>query len=241
MEIIIEIFKPIIYKGKETNYLISNYCTIKNKKTKKERKPYIGKNKYQQINLSINGKQHTFNVHKLIADAFIENPNNYPIINHKNGELNDNGRLNNCVNNLEHTTYSHNIQHAYDTGLRNDKGKLSNLNVYSEELINKIINRLLLGQSNKSIAKELEIKQSLVSNIRNKKSWKHLTKNIIFSKRLFNDSEKYSSELKNDILILIKQNKRTKDIIKELNLSNIDKIRSVISIIRKRYKNNKLT
>lgn len=51
-------------------------------------------------------------VHQLVAKAFIPNPNNYPFINHKDGD-----KSNNCANNLEWCTPSQNVQHAYDTGL----------------------------------------------------------------------------------------------------------------------------
>lgn len=70
---------------------------------------------------SINGKSYL--THRLIAIAFIPNPNNYEYINHIDGN-----KLNNSVDNLEWCTMQHNIKHAYDTGLKtgywkNKKGK----------------------------------------------------------------------------------------------------------------------
>ncbi len=57
-------------------------------------------------------------IHRLVAEAFIPNPNSYPCINHKDGK-----RANNNVENLEWCTYSMNNQHAHDTGLnRTRKG-----------------------------------------------------------------------------------------------------------------------
>lgn len=51
-------------------------------------------------------------VHKLVAFAFIPNPNNLPLINHKDGN-----KQNNNINNLEWCTYSHNTKEAYRLGL----------------------------------------------------------------------------------------------------------------------------
>lgn len=57
-------------------------------------------------------------VHRLVAKAFIENPENKPCINHKNGVKSDNS-----LNNLEWATHSENSQHASDTGLTTTKGE----------------------------------------------------------------------------------------------------------------------
>lgn len=63
---------------------------------------------YREVN--INGKWEF--VHRIVATCFIENPNNLPCINHKDGN-----KLNNDICNLEWCTYSENIKHAYKIGL----------------------------------------------------------------------------------------------------------------------------
>lgn len=67
-----------------------------------------------------NGKMHNIPVHRLVALSFLENDNDYPCINHIDGN-----KLNNNVNNLEWCTYSHNSKEAYRIGLRkiSDKQK----------------------------------------------------------------------------------------------------------------------
>ena len=74
---------------------------------------YISRSrKYRAVYLTINGIARTCYIHRLVAEAFIPNPNNYPQINHIDGNP-----LNNHVSNLEWCTPSQNIKHAYDTGL----------------------------------------------------------------------------------------------------------------------------
>ena len=89
---------------------------------------------YLIVNLNNYKNQKTMRVHRLVAEAFIPNPENKPFINHKNG-IKDDNRL----ENLEWSTPSENNQHAYDTGLcihrgqskpvaqKDDKGNIINV------------------------------------------------------------------------------------------------------------------
>jgi len=65
-----------------------------------------------RVELWKDGKHRTMLVSRLVAMAFIPNPNNYPCINHINGNP-----LKNNPENLEWCTYSKNVKHAYKTGL----------------------------------------------------------------------------------------------------------------------------
>lgn len=68
------------------------------------------KDGYLQVALvKTSGKRSPMRVHRLIALTFLENPNNYPVVNHKNGIKHDNR-----VDNLEWCTISHNTKHAYN-------------------------------------------------------------------------------------------------------------------------------
>lgn len=68
--------------------------------------------KYKIFCLYHNGKSITVNCHRLVAEAFIPNPENKPCINHKDGN-----KQNNHVHNLEWCTFSENTQHMYDNGM----------------------------------------------------------------------------------------------------------------------------
>lgn len=95
------------------NYLISNAGNIVSSHGNKL-KPLSNGSGYLRINV----KNKTFYVHRLVADAFIENIKNKPAVNHIDGN-----KANNSVSNLEWVTYSENSQHAIDTGLNNCRGE----------------------------------------------------------------------------------------------------------------------
>lgn len=67
---------------------------------------------YKEVALSKNGKTKTFLLHRLIALHFVENPNNYPCVNHKNGI-----KCDNRIENLEWCTRSYNTKHAYENNV----------------------------------------------------------------------------------------------------------------------------
>ena len=118
-----EIWKNVDgYEG----YQVSNLGRIRtyNKKTytskhgerhwkNKILKPKVGKDKCLRVELWKNGKHKTYLLHRLVANAFLENKINTNLtINHKDGN-----RLNNCVSNLEWITRADNIRHAFNNGL----------------------------------------------------------------------------------------------------------------------------
>ena len=74
-------------------------------------KPLKTNRNYFRVDLKQNQKNKYISIHRLVAEAFIPNPNNYPVINHIDGDTS-----NNKIDNLEWCTQSHNIKEAYRAG-----------------------------------------------------------------------------------------------------------------------------
>ena len=87
--------KRIILNGQETSFWIDTEGRIRNEKSGVWYKGAINKG-YKLYNLYFKGKQYTLYAHKLVAEYFIPNPNNYNIVHHLDGN-----KLNNNACNLE--------------------------------------------------------------------------------------------------------------------------------------------
>lgn len=119
------------------------------------------------------GIRHTAIVHRLVAKTFIPNPENFPIVNHKNGIRDDNR-----ICNLEWCTASYNMLHSLrelgrkpkdNTGIKNPKAILSEEDVleirrlHSEE-----------GKTTTYLASIYNMKKPAIWKILNNYTWKHL-------------------------------------------------------------------
>lgn len=98
-------FKKYYYEGQETDYSISDDGRVRNDKTGKELKGTYLSNEYQRVSFMINGKAKCFLVHRLVAETFLPNPDNLPIVHHK-----DRNKINNNVSNLQWVTAKENIE-----------------------------------------------------------------------------------------------------------------------------------
>lgn len=99
----------------DEKYAISNKGTAKNVKTGRTLSKQINKQGYEMVQFTINGRKKNFRVHRLVAINFIPNGNNFPYVNHKDGN-----KQNNDVSNLEWCTAKMNDNHARMSGLKNE-------------------------------------------------------------------------------------------------------------------------
>lgn len=105
-----EVWKDV--EGYEGLYQVSNKGNVKSlnyHKTKKEKvlKHFIGIDGYLRVSLCKNKTIKRFLVHRLVSNAFLPNPHNFPCVNHK-----DENKQNNVVSNLEWCTHKYNTNYG---------------------------------------------------------------------------------------------------------------------------------
>lgn len=99
-------FKKIILDGETTRWSVNEEGQVRNDETGKFLKGTI-LHTYRYINFRWNGKQKNKSIHRLVAEAFLPNPDNLPCVHHIDGD-----RLNNRLDNLEWVSEQENVKYA---------------------------------------------------------------------------------------------------------------------------------
>lgn len=160
--------------GYEGIYEISNTGILKrviSNRCLKERILKHNKPKgYHQVTLCKNSIHERAQVHRLVAIAFIPNPENKPFVNHL-----DSDKDNNSASNLEWCTQKENVRHSLTDGLRTGiRGEKNyNAKLKSEEALSIRFLSKDLGFNQALIANEYGISKQLVSSIATNKAWVH--------------------------------------------------------------------
>jgi hypothetical protein len=128
----------------------------------------IDKDGYVKRILSRKGKNYNFREHRLVASAFIENPQNKATINHINGIRDDNR-----VENLEWNTNLENKQHAVSSGLTNLKGVNHPRCKLTEQQVLEI-RQIGFSQTATAVSKKFNVSRITVSRILKNKNWNHI-------------------------------------------------------------------
>ena len=135
---------------------------------------------YEKVALISNdNKRHRYSVRRLVLENFhpIDNMENFQV-NHKDGD-----KMNNNLSNLEWVTPHQNIKHAFQIGLKTQKGEKNNQNKYSESTILEVINLLKTNKySGAEIDRMFGFSPDYANSIRRKERWSYLTKDIDFDK-----------------------------------------------------------
>lgn len=175
-----EIWKKVIWLN--NNYEVSNFGNVRSldhycenrkgsgKQTGRLLKLTKSKKGYLRVTLSNNNRNFTPGVHRLVALAFIPNPENKPQVNHINGIKNDNR-----VENLEWCTGSENVIHAFNNGFR--KKLLNEKNPNSKLTINQVLDARklhLTGIKSSFLARKYNVSFTAMSNILNNKTYKEV-------------------------------------------------------------------
>lgn len=96
-----------IYK----NYIVSNCGKVRHIKSDTPRAIRYDRYGYARVNICHNEKTITRPVHRLVAETWIDNPENLKTVNHKDGD-----KANNSIDNLEWMSASDNTKHAFQSG-----------------------------------------------------------------------------------------------------------------------------
>ena len=222
-----EQWKPIIYHGENTHYMVSSFGRIMSTKVAgngyikirdKILKP-VKVGNYLTISLCINKNVVREYIHRLVAIAFIPIPQDliskgytYDTleVNHILGGKKN--KMNNSVSNLEWATGSSNKKHDYNTGIR-PVGEQSHLATKNKEY--QIHNVCLLLEQNvlsiPEISKETGVDTGMVYDILYNGSWTHISK-MYKIKNYTPKNRKYSDDTVKKLTNLYKQGKSMREI-----------------------------
>jgi len=157
-------------------YKVDSNGVVYSKVNGKPMKYGISEKGYFQICISILGKKTSKKIHRIVAETFIENPQNKRTVNHK-----DFNKTNNNLENLEWATHSEQRVHCIEngigflknrdnTGVKNPRAKIKDLDVIN---IRKIASTG--ANNNTELAKIYGLNESTINNIIKGRTWKHIT------------------------------------------------------------------
>lgn len=144
-----------------------NGC-VRNKKSGRILKHSMSNTGY--FTVYVDGKNRL--LHRLIAETFIPNPCNLPVVNHKDGN-----KLNNAVENLEWCTHKENNRHAVETGLNpykvlyGEKSRNHKLTQDEVDYIRRVYVKYDKFFGGRALAKRFNVTESCISQIIQRKNW----------------------------------------------------------------------
>lgn len=127
-------------------------------------------NAYRSVLLRKDNAFKTFSFHRIVATAFIPNPLNLPMVNHKDGN-----KLNNRLENLEWVTLKQNAEHASKSGLMNSmNGETNPKAKLSENDVQTIRQEFSIGACRQELASRYSVSRTCIRSITTRKTWRHI-------------------------------------------------------------------
>lgn len=151
----------------DTSYMVSDTGRVFNS-SGKELKRQKNKDGYWTVNLKVGDKFIHRRVNRLVAQAFIKNEDNLPIVNHI-----DHDRGNDNLCNLEWVTHKENVQKSIENDWRARKSR----SILTEEQVHVLCKMIEEGYRNKEISEKFIVSMDVVKDIRRGRTWKEVSKN----------------------------------------------------------------
>jgi len=151
---------------KESKYIVSSSGVIINENSGRKLKDHSNGRGYRKTTLTISGKQVQRYVHRLVAELYVENPNNLNQVNHKDGD-----KSNNHYSNLEWVTSLANVTHAIKNGFFPKSTEYWNSKLTELDIL-EIFRLKKEGWKQYVIAKKFSVSKSTISEVVNRKRHK---------------------------------------------------------------------
>lgn len=162
-------YKNLIYQGEEyDNFLINKSGEVLNKKTNNVLRPYLHKSGYYELSIPLGkrGKVKLIKIHKALAETFIPNPNNLPVVNHI-----DEDKTNYSLDNLEWVTHGENTRKHLE--ILSKENHFCNNRKLSEEDV-KYIRQNKGSVSTRKLAEQFNCSKTTIINAQNRESYKFI-------------------------------------------------------------------
>ena len=221
--------KYYYYKGYPTDYVVYPDGRVYDLQKDKFVNPYSNPAGYLYMHLS------PFNVergiHQMVAETFIPNPEKKKYVNHIDGN-----KTHNWISNLEWTTPSENLLHAYATGLRkgNTPDKV-HFTKYSEDQIHESCKLMESGMMLKEVEAKTGVPVRTLGEIRSGRIWKTISCNYTFPEKHYVSSNLYDAKFREDVTTLWNEGKTNKEIYKIMDIQE-EQMKKVVRYITDRLK-----
>lgn len=150
---------------------VSNFGGLRHTKSKEPKYKRVHKSGYIYTQIKIDGKAKSLKVHRLVCQAFLENPEKKPFVNHKNLDKSDNR-----IENLEWVSVLENNRHAIENNaVPVMQGSLNGRAKLNESLVHQVCKKFQDGLQPKEVVELFGISRQQATKIKAGFAWKHIS------------------------------------------------------------------